>query len=70
MAGSAFIPWPLDCGETEVTGGAIHKHEKTNKTSWVISKSPRHSDLSEAISIEKRYFTSDLRSLSYASLTF
>src|SRR5580704_4864540 len=29
-----------------------------------------HSDLREAILIEKRYFTSDLSSLSYASLTF
>jgi hypothetical protein len=29
-----------------------------------------HSDLREAMSIEKRYFTSDLSSLSYASLTF
>jgi CheY-like chemotaxis protein len=29
-----------------------------------------HSDLREAISIEKRYFTSDFSSLSYASFTF
>src|SRR6266480_4940329 len=29
-----------------------------------------HSDLREAMSIEKRYFTSDLSNLSYASLTF
>jgi hypothetical protein len=29
-----------------------------------------HSDLREAISIEKRYFTSDLSNLSYASFTF
>src|SRR5205814_8710251 len=29
-----------------------------------------HADLREAISMEKRYFTSDFNSLSYASLTF
>jgi hypothetical protein len=29
-----------------------------------------HSDFSEAMSMEKRYFTSDLSNLSYASLTF
>src|SRR5206468_6857805 len=43
-------------------------HHSCAHNSW--SKTCYHSDFSEAMSIEKRYFTSDLSNLSYASLTF
>src|SRR5206468_2554799 len=36
----------------------------------LLTYSIDHSDLREAMSIENRYFTSDLSNLSYASLTF
>src|SRR5206468_10293777 len=38
---------------------------------WMCSRvSHRYSDFKEAMSMENRYFTSDLSNLSYASLTF
>src|ERR1700760_3428409 len=59
---------------TARSNGHVEHHSEKGDRKHLLHVCPLrysvYSDFSEAISIEKRYFTSDFNSRSYASLTF